>query len=48
MWQRMHGSAQKLTVEWNCINMQDEIDLAKARLYNAEAAQIENKLKGEK
>ncbi len=47
MWQFMRGKARKLTVEWDCINMQDEIDSARARLYNAQALKIESELKGE-
>lgn len=47
MWQHMHSQAKKLSVEWDCINMQDEIDISRARLYNAQAQQIEQKLKGE-
>lgn len=45
MWQHMHSQAKKLSVEWDCINMQDEIDISRARLYNAQAQQIEQKLK---
>ncbi len=47
MWQHTHGVSRRLTVEWDCINMQDEIDAARARLYNAQAQQIELNLKGE-
>ncbi len=47
MWQHMRGVSKSLTVEWDCINMQDEVDSARARLYNAQAEQIEYKLKGE-
>lgn len=47
MWQYMRGKSRRLTVEWDCINMQDEIDSARARLYNAQAQQIESNLKGE-
>ena len=47
MWQYMRGVSRRLRIEWDCINMQDEIDSARARLYNAQALQIESKLKGE-
>ncbi len=47
MWQHIHGVSRRLSVEWDCINMQDEIDSARARLYNAQAQQIESNLKGE-
>ncbi len=38
---RTNGYACKPTVEWNNITLQDEVELAKARLYNAQAEEIE-------
>lgn len=35
------GSPCDIGVEWSNINLQDEIELAKARLYNAQAEEIE-------
>lgn len=45
--QRLEGEARSLKVEWEPINLQDEIVLAQARLYRAQAMQIEAALKGE-
>ena len=47
LWQRLQGEARPLTVTWEPINLQDEITLAQARLYRAQAMQIEAALKGE-
>lgn len=41
------GIDAKTEVLWDNINLQDEKELAEARLKNAEAEEIENKLKGE-
>lgn len=41
------GLDAKTEVLWDNINLQDEKELAEARLKNAEAEEIENKLKGE-
>ncbi len=38
---RLMGSADGLTVEWDIINLQDETELADARLKNAQARAIE-------
>lgn len=46
LWQRLQGEARSLTVEWEPINLQDEITLAQARLYRAQARRIEASLKG--
>ena len=47
LWQRLQGEARPLTVIWEPINLQDEIALAQARLYRAQASQIEASRKGE-
>lgn len=47
VWQLMRGRNERITVEWDCINLQDEVELAKAELYRAQAAQIESSMKGE-
>lgn len=39
------GSAADTEVKWESINLQDEVELANARLANARAAQIEENLK---
>ena len=47
VWLQVHGISQEYEIVWDNINLQDEVELAKARLYNAQAQQIEVKLKGE-
>ena len=44
---RLAGFGCECEVEWGNINLQDEEALARARLYNAQAAALENNLKGE-
>jgi hypothetical protein len=45
---RLCGSAEGAKVNWGNINLQDEEALARSRLYNAQAREIEEKLeKGE-
>lgn len=41
---RINGIYDEVAVVWDNINLQDETELAKARLYNAQALQIERKL----
>jgi hypothetical protein len=47
---RMHlalcGTDEQVKIEWDNVNLQDEESLARARLYNAQAMQIERDLKG--
>ncbi len=43
-WLRLHGYAEHCTIQWNEITLQDAVDLAEARLKNAQAAQIEQQL----
>lgn len=47
MWLRLHGYGDGFKVVWQPINLQDEISMAQARLYRAQAMQIEASLKGE-
>ena len=44
---RLKGSDASVTVEWDNINLQDEAELADARLKNAQAAEIEEKIKNQ-
>lgn len=44
IWLRMHGYGCNFDVEWNDITMQDEVDIARIRLINAQAAEIEQTL----
>lgn len=41
MWLRLHGYDDSVTIQWDEITLQDAVDLAEARLKNAQAAQIE-------
>ena len=43
---RQRGFDDNTDIIWDNINLQDETELAKARLYNARAEEIENRLKG--
>ena len=45
LWLRMHGFDGGFHIEWGNINLQDELDLAQARLTNAQAAKLEQELK---
>ena len=38
---RLRGCPCEPVVKWNTINLQDEVESAKARLYNAQAEQLE-------
>lgn len=44
---RLLGSSGRADVVWDNINLQDEVELADARLKNAQARQIESQLLGE-
>lgn len=47
LWLALHGFEPSCTVCWDNITLQDDVDLAEARLKNAQAAQIEHALKKE-
>jgi hypothetical protein len=40
LWLRMHGYACDFIVEWDQINLQDDVEEARARLYDAQAKKI--------
>lgn len=44
MFLLLDGSAAEVRVVWDNINLQDEVELAQARLHNAQAAEIEQRL----
>lgn len=46
IWLRLNGFTTKFYVDWENITMQDETESANARLLNARAAEIEERLKG--
>ncbi len=41
---RLSGSSAQIAIEWDSINLQDETELAQARLWNAQAREIEQRL----
>ena len=41
LWMAMHGYAEEFEIVWNDVNLQDELDEAKARWYDAQTEQIE-------
>ena len=42
----LRGTPSPVSVDWHNINLQDEVELSRARLYAAQAAQLEQTLKG--
>lgn len=42
VWMQVHGIGSSYEIEWDNINLQDEVELAQARLYNAQASAVEN------
>jgi hypothetical protein len=44
-WMHLNGYFSDFNIIWNCINLQDEVELARARLLNARAEEIEQKHK---
>lgn len=47
LWMRMNGEDEEFEICWNNINLQDETQLANARLLNAQARQLEEQAEGE-
>lgn len=44
VWLQLRGVTREYKIIWENINLQDEVELAQARLYNAQANQIEKSL----
>ncbi len=44
LWLRMKGYGDRVDIEWENINLQDEVELANARLRAAQAAEIEQRI----
>ncbi len=44
---KLHGKSCDFRIEWEHIDLQDEVELARARLLNAQAVAAEQKIKGE-
>lgn len=47
LWLRIHGYTDTPEIVWEDVNLQDEVEEAKARLYTAQALKIEKELEGE-
>lgn len=47
LWLRLNGYAADACVVWDNINMQDEVEIARANLLNMQAREIEEKLEAE-
>jgi len=45
MWLRLHGYADKVTVSWEDINLQDMVEEARAELYREQAKELREKRK---
>lgn len=45
---RGEGLPTDVEIEWDNISLQDELDLSRARLYNAQAAKTEHEIRGKK
>ena len=43
MFLRSNGLNGELELRWNDITLQDQVELGRARLYNAQAEALENK-----
>jgi hypothetical protein len=46
LWLRLHGYDSRVNVDWEDINLQDIVEEAKARLYRAQAKQLEGGTQG--
>ena len=46
-WLQIHGVNSTYKIVWENINLQDEVELAQARLYNAQATEIEKGLEAD-
>lgn len=44
LWLRLNGLSMDYSIDWENINLQDEVELANARLTNAQAVKLENEL----
>ena len=44
VWLRLAGYPQEPSIRWSIVNLQDEVEMSKARLQRAQAAQIEEAL----
>lgn len=44
LWLRLNGYSKQHEIAWSNINLQDEVELANARLINAQARQLESEL----
>ena len=47
LWLRMNGYADRFSIEWESITLQDITELSRSRLYNAQAEKLEREKAGE-
>ncbi len=47
MWMRFNGYPEKFEIVWDDITLQDQVDISRARLYNAQAEALERNSRGE-
>lgn len=47
LWLRMNGYADRFSIEWESITLQDITELSRSRLYNAQAEKLEKETAGE-
>ncbi len=45
IWQRKNGYFEHINVDWDIINLQDRVELAKAELYEAQAENLRSQIK---
>ena len=48
MWMAFNGYSERFKIEWDNINLQDEVELANSRLITAKAKEIEQRLEMQK
>jgi hypothetical protein len=44
LWLKLNGYSSELSIIWDDITLQDQVDIARARLYNAQAAALEKNI----
>ena len=44
IWLRLNGYSSEISIEWDNINLQDEVEMARAQLLTMQAREIEEKL----
>ncbi len=44
IWLRLNGHSSEISIEWDNINLQDEVEMARAQLLTMQAREIEEKI----